>query len=699
MNFLYGAMLWGGLAVAAPIVIHLLMRPRPRREPLPTIRFLRNLQRKHFAKLKWKHVLLLALRCAAVLLIVLLLARAFLPGSFETPSTAPTALVVVLDTSASMGYRHQGRTVLQRGQLLATERIESLSRDSAVAVLTTSSRATTESFLPDAKLAAQQVGDALLGQDDAPLGASLAAAKALLASRNEPYREILVVTDLTKPAWRNCAPLSIDPEIRVTVLDVGVQRGANAALRPPRVDCDTVPPGSDVTVRSTLWSEHLTGAMRLELFAGDQAVEQRSVDLTPLQALPISFTARAEQTGVLTGTLKLQTDDPLPIDNARYFTVDVSAEMEALLVGASSGTNPTVFLMGNAVAPPMPGRADAPRRRTLRPEQLTDKATRKAAVVILADAPALTPVQWKQLEDACREGLGLWIVPGEAVQASSYNSPEAQRLLPTKLGKIQTLPKRLGVSPPDTNLPMFQPFAPGPEANPPLSDVQVQRRFTVDSVAADASVALTYTDGQPAILTRDVGAGRVVLWTFSPVRDWSNLARLGGQFVVLAQRTARLLTDMGNDSRRFAPDQMIELPTPRGFHLPDATLQRQPDAHPTPVTFTLTQGTPRSIRLAPQPVGNYILTLREGKRTRPMGFSVNTPPGESDLSRLTPGELETLFPNGVSLGAATEAPIPVFASVRREMDLTCPIFLILLAILPAEAFLANRFHRSVDSGD
>lgn len=691
MGFVYGAILWGGLAVAAPVAIHLLLRPRPRREPLPTLRFLRKLQRRHFARIRWKHILLLLLRTAAVLLIVLLLSRMFLTDTAGAVASAPTATVVVLDTSASMGYRRQGRTVLRQGGQIAADIVESLPPGSSAAVLSTSPKSAGGVLLPDGKLVAQQIRDALPGQDDAPLAPTLASALRILRDRPEPSRDLLIVTDSTKQAWRGMEPFSPEADIRVRIIDVGVQRAANVALAPPRLEADTIPRDTEVPVRTVLSSEHLTGAMQMELWSNDRILQRRSVDLQAGAGVPVTFQLQADSPGVLLGRMNLRNEDPLQADNVRYFTVDVSPPAMVLLV-SPRGANPTAFLLGNAVAPPMPGRTGALQRRTIQPNQLTAEALQSASMVILADAPTLTPNQWNALEQYCRQGHGLWIVPGESLQPASYDSQEARQILPAGLGRLETLPGPMTFSPPDTNQPLLRPFAPGPDTNPPLRDVRVDRRFAVESVAADAEVVLRYADGPPAILQRRVGEGRVILWNVSPRREWSNLARLGGQFVILAQRTAWLLLGAAEQSRQFTPDEMIALPLPREFHHPNATLQRQGDAHQTPVTFALTQTPRRYIRLAPRDVGNYTLTLREAERTRPLGFSVNTPAGESNLTRLPRDELDAMFPAGVTLGDPLDRSARD-GTVLRRLDLTGPLFLLLLAILVSEAFFANRFHR------
>ena len=161
LSFVYGAILWGSVAAAAPVVIHLLMRSKPRKVVLPTLRFVKTTHRANISKLKLKHLILLVMRMAAIVLAVLILGRAFLPGYRSSDgSSVPSAVVVVVDNSASMGYRLGGRTLLDRGKQVAAEIVESLPAGSRVAVITTDPGKTGAGFLVDRKLAGQHVTDA-----------------------------------------------------------------------------------------------------------------------------------------------------------------------------------------------------------------------------------------------------------------------------------------------------------------------------------------------------------------------------------------------------------------------------------------------------------------------------------------------------------------------------------------------------------
>ena len=69
MSFLNTALLAGLLLAAIPILIHLLGRRRIKRQPFPTLEFLRRLQNRKMKRLRVRQWLLLALRTLAVLLL------------------------------------------------------------------------------------------------------------------------------------------------------------------------------------------------------------------------------------------------------------------------------------------------------------------------------------------------------------------------------------------------------------------------------------------------------------------------------------------------------------------------------------------------------------------------------------------------------------------------------------------------------
>lgn len=102
----------GGIGLlAAPIIIHLLNKRKFRIVEWAAIEFLLEADKQNRRRIRLENWLLLLLRCLAVLLIALLLARPFRPQSVAggTLQSVRFERIIVLDDSLSMQAIHQDR--------------------------------------------------------------------------------------------------------------------------------------------------------------------------------------------------------------------------------------------------------------------------------------------------------------------------------------------------------------------------------------------------------------------------------------------------------------------------------------------------------------------------------------------------------------------------------------------------------------
>src|SRR2546429_9227183 len=101
MTFTYPLLLAGLLAVGIPVVLHLLLRQKPKTVLFPAFRFLVKRHRTNLTKLRLRHLLLLALRILLLALICLALAQPKVqdhPWSLPSDQAAPPASA--FDTTA-----------------------------------------------------------------------------------------------------------------------------------------------------------------------------------------------------------------------------------------------------------------------------------------------------------------------------------------------------------------------------------------------------------------------------------------------------------------------------------------------------------------------------------------------------------------------------------------------------------------------
>ncbi|GAF75952.1 unnamed protein product, partial [marine sediment metagenome] len=105
--------LLGIAAVAGPILIHLLIRPRFKRIPYTMIDFLEVSQKQSRATRRLRELLILLLRCAIVALMACMFAEPFLRLKGDKVDR-PDHHFIMVDNSLSMTYQDQGQSHLDR---------------------------------------------------------------------------------------------------------------------------------------------------------------------------------------------------------------------------------------------------------------------------------------------------------------------------------------------------------------------------------------------------------------------------------------------------------------------------------------------------------------------------------------------------------------------------------------------------------
>lgn len=129
MNFLYPLFLVGALAVALPILFHLIRRSPRDRIPFSALRFLEPSSPRLTRKSRLEHLWLLLLRCLILLLLAAAFARPYLESALGTfdDETNPPCHFFLLDASASMkrGRAWEDARAILRRQL---EQIETNAR-------------------------------------------------------------------------------------------------------------------------------------------------------------------------------------------------------------------------------------------------------------------------------------------------------------------------------------------------------------------------------------------------------------------------------------------------------------------------------------------------------------------------------------------------------------------------------------------
>jgi len=693
-SFLFPMVLTAAAAAAAPVIIHLMMRTKPRLVIFPAMRFVLKTHKANLSKLKLKHLVLLGMRMAMIVLIAFLIARAELPNWSASPEEAvPTAAVIVLDASASMDYRYQGKSLLARGKQMAAELVQSLPDGSLVLVLNTGQVSGGGKFLGARDVVTKQILDTAQGNGHASLAAALGAAVERLGRIDMPRKEVYVMSDMTARSWRDAVDFASVAGVRFVLLDCWGGQDINFALDRLSLGAMSVPLGAEATIETVLHSRRAGGQVRVQVELDGRKVEERPVALGASSSESLRLTVSPRREGVVHGRVILDVADPLAADNVRHFTLQVNSPTELLVLRDPTTIGRgdwTTFLMANAIAPSgqAPGRQASVRRKTISADRLAAAHLARPHVVLVSNVSSLAAAQWKLLETYVREGGRLWIVAGPLTAPAGYSSEEARRLMPVSLTAQEELARPVGWRAGKLDHPMFLPF--GGDENPPLSAVRCTRRFGVQTVAGDAGVLMSYTDDVPAVVLRRVGAGRVLLWNFSPARQCSNLAGLE-QFPILARRATKVLTGQVRAETMYLCGDSVVVPFPRRLAQASVTLRRPGADSDRPISADVGG---RTVTVLADKPGPYRARFARGDLHASRGFSVNVSAAESDMHSVGPDRLGAMFPSdGLVIAGNVEAVMRARHGEELALDLTIPLLLALVVLMTGESFFANRFYR------
>src|SRR5215813_9196023 len=139
MSFLTPLFFAGVAALAAPILVHLVRRTRARRVQFPALVFVRQVPQRTIRRRTLHNLLLLIMRCLAILLIVIAFTRPFFTGGSAAKNNLTAgATVILIDDSLSM----QREQLFPEAQRRAESAIDDARNDERLALVTFDKRYT-----------------------------------------------------------------------------------------------------------------------------------------------------------------------------------------------------------------------------------------------------------------------------------------------------------------------------------------------------------------------------------------------------------------------------------------------------------------------------------------------------------------------------------------------------------------------------
>lgn len=670
MSFVQALFLLGAFAVAGPISAHLLARPRYRRVPFTMLRFLQTGEVESQSRRRLQNLLVLLLRCAAILLIALFFAgpERILAGRV---SETPPPLVVAVDDSLSMGYLD----FFDRAQAAVLERIAQVPPGTPIVAVALASGESLRS------VDAGAIRQFLSGLSPASLAAQAAP---LFSAVDTATREsgqvpaVFVASDFT-PAFR--AALSTQPEA------VPVAGASFAAILPERPIENGTIDGVQVSAGD---ADRLLLSVQISN-VGESAVESKltaTLNEGGTVSAPVQLAGRSRATVQLalpfpgaetpyaSVTIDLAMEDGLAADNHYYFGLARrGGSARRIVILARDGAE--AFLLKTAVATLAESNPlDMLGVEVVRNAYAGTAALSGAQVIVLTSAPDAPKAITDTLQAFVRAGGRLIVFVG-GPDISNYGALADAGILPARPQTLQQAPLH---------------FAPAASAAPStglgeLSNYQLESLPVtgahVLALAPEAEVLWSFESGAPFLCRQGVGRGEVILINTSADDSLSPLMKSPAavafaSFLVGGAATLEPLA--------FESGETVELPASE-FELAHAS-EGQAMYVKAPSGAMLAAHLTNQRLSAPR-VCELGMVTAEARPARYAG--VNVPRGETDLTPPRQGAAEALMDQLFTVAQASGS-VPAPANQEKK-PLWRAIAWLALALLLADVFVSNRVSR------
>ena len=697
MGFLAGAFaIAGTIGASIPLIIHLLNRERARRLIFSTVRFIQMSHQTNVQRHRLKRLLLLLMRILMLILLGFAFARPFFAAD---PTTAPELggvrnAVIILDTSYSMQYED----VFERAKKEAINRLDSLESADAVALILSADKA--RKVLPidsehnHIRAAIESAEPTYRTTDYLD---AIQTADEILQGVTAGQKQIYLIADLQKIGWENFLETDrLSPDVDIEFVNVAVEQTNNRAITdinvPPVVLIEQK--NTELVARIHNFSTEDVQKLPISLFIDNNKVQTTRLDIAPEDSADAVFKMEIDlqSESIHTGWVEID-PDALEIDNRYYFTVQ---SMKSIKVHAINGEQKRsdiedeTFFLTRALKDV--GDEGAPIDYTESTALPSAAALQQYDVLILANVKQITAAESERLKTYVNAGGGLIITLGDNIDSGVYQQHLGETedpLMPCTL--MQAVGDPIGkdefqvIASVDYRHPIFTPFR-----NPNHGDFGKGRFYRYfQTVPTPEAVAIAvFDDGNPALLEKIYGNGRVLCFTSTIDREWNDLP-IHGVYLPFLHETIKYLA---LKQAGKVPDYRVGDSVEYNGDQDDAGKEVavfDPDRKETRMTLN-EQG--NLFYENTQHPGIYSV---HGSGKSPHYFVVNVDTVESDLTLRNPEELTSMLIGSTEVDRAPAELTPEVKQQYREdveknQGVATYLLLAVFALAITEMFLANR---------
>lgn len=413
MLFVNPGFLFGLFAIAIPIVIHLFNFRRFRKVYFTNVRFIRQLQQETQKQSRLRHLVILALRCLAIIALVLAFAQPYIPYSEKQKTIAARNDVsVFVDNSFSMEAVGSNGSLLDAAKQKAREIVAAYKASDNYQLLTNDFEGRHQRYVTRDEFLIL-LDEIKPSPSSRKIDEVISRQKELFESKNGNKKSAFIISDFQKSNY------AILPSVADTTLDIfmvpliaNIQ--SNVFIDSCWFDLPLQQPGQTAVLNAKIVNKSGKDLekipVRLEIDGKQRAVASIDLKDNASESLKIPFTNHDQ--GNHHGLVQLS-DYPVTFDDHFYFSYSVSAKIDVLAINGTSENSfiSALFSQDSAI------RLTQSSERSLDYTKLANYS-----LIILNELPSLSSGLAQELNKYLQNGGALAILPSASMEISSFNT-------------------------------------------------------------------------------------------------------------------------------------------------------------------------------------------------------------------------------------------------------------------------------------
>jgi len=632
MLFLNPTVLFGLLAAAIPLLIHLLNLRKLKKVEFSTLKFLIELRKSKIRKIKLKQWLLLALRVLIILFTVMAFARPTLKGTAlaGTTSASKTSAVFILDDSFSMSLVEAEGSLFNQAKSEINKVLSLLKEgDDAEIILVSNAESNEYKLSKNLGYLKNKVKEIKISPVSGFLNDAVIKGLDLLASSNNFNKELYILSDFQKTSLFDniLKNKKTFDDIRLYSIKLGGNKYQNAGIDKIILEDQIIEKNKPIEFNTTVtnYSPEKIDNIVLSLFINGKRKSQKNLNLNPGSSINLKLSGEVSASGYVSAFVEID-DDELLTDNKRYINffipgkinvglfTDNPSDQRFILPALTSGKNNDIIKINSAKS-----------------NQLASINLSDFDVVIFV--PSKTHINLNRIQNYIKAGGSLILFPGSNIDILSFQKILSQL-------KITADVKSSGIKITNENYFSFDKI----DFEHPVFEnlFEKKRKKEIDSPKILYHFKIRFknpvlqiiklNDDSPFLSEIKNRVGKIFLFSTAPVLSWSNFP-IKGIFAPLLNKSIFYLSSQNTSAKDYFAGDVVKVNNPKK----ELIEVLKPNQTPDFITLDETKNNGYISYKATDQIGTY--KIKNDKKVFSM-FSVNADPKESEQKYLSEKEFE-----------------------------------------------------------